>query len=91
MLYLLHAVRQMSRIDRMISTSEVRAVIEHGQVVENYPDDPGGHGCLMLGHGDGGQAIHVVCAPKDDFGAIVTAYLPDEREWSEDFITRIQP
>jgi uncharacterized protein DUF4258 len=66
----------------------VRAVIETGEVIEDYPDDPGGHSCLMLGLGQGGRPVHVVCAPKTDYLAIITAYLPDTAEWSSEFKTR---
>ena len=80
-LYLPHALRQMTRPDRMITTEEVRSVVEHGDLVEDYPDDPRGHSCLMIGFGDGGRPVHVVRAPKDEYLAIITAYLPDPREW----------
>ncbi len=54
-LFLPHAVRQMSRPDRMISTADVRKVIEEGEVIEDYPEDARGHSCLILGKGrDGG-------------------------------------
>jgi hypothetical protein len=75
----------------MISTGEVRAVIEQGEIIEDYPDDARGHSCLILGRGDGGRAIHVVCSPKEGFLAIITAYLPDEKEWSSDFTARRKP
>ena len=90
-LYLPHALRQMARPDRMIATEEVRAVIERGDLVEDYPDDSRGHSCLMLGFGEGGRPIHVVCAPKDEYLAIITAYLPDPHEWAEGFRRRRFP
>ena len=87
-LFLPHAVRQMSRPERMITLAEVRAVVKTGDVIEDYPDDPRGHSCLMLGWGESGQAIHVVCAPREDFLAIITAYVPSEDEWERDFKVR---
>lgn len=84
-LFLPHAVRQMGGPDRMIAPTEVRAVVEQGEVIEDYPDDPRGRSCLMLGYGDHGRPIHVVCAPRDDYLAIITAYLPDPAEWSAGF------
>ena len=87
-LFLPHALRQMSRPDRMIRCIEVRKVIETGEAIEDYPVDARGHSCLLLGHGHDGRAIHVVCAPKSDFLAVITAYLPDETQWSEDFRVR---
>jgi hypothetical protein len=47
-----------------------------------------GHSCLLLGSADGGRAIHVVCAPKPDYLAIITAYIPHPDQWSADFKNR---
>ncbi len=89
LLFLPHAIRQMSRPDRLITTSEIHSVVEHGGIIEDYPEDVRGHSCLMLGYGEGGRAIHVVCSPKDEYLAIITAYLPEEGEWSDDFRVRL--
>ena len=83
-----HAIRQMSRPDRMISAQEIRKSIEKGQVIEEYPEDPRGHSCLILGEGVRKRPIHVVCSPKDEYLAIITAYLPQEEEWCEGFTVR---
>ena len=88
-LYVPHAVRQMLRPDRMITAEEVRRTIADGVVVENYPDDPRGHSCLILGRGHSDRPIHIVCAPKHEYLAIITAYIPDSSEWSDDFKVRI--
>lgn len=88
LLFLPHAIRQMSRPQRMISSDEVRTVVKQGELIEDYPNDPRGHSCLMLGSGDSGRAVHVVCSPKDDYLAIITAYLPDPGQWSDDFRRR---
>jgi len=88
-LFLPHAIRQMSRLERMISPLEVEAVVVNGEPIEDYPHDPRGHSCLTLGLGDAGRAVHVVCSPKDDYLAIITAYLPDPAQWSEDFRRRL--
>lgn len=87
-LFLPHAARQMSKPDRMITTREVHNVLTVGVVIEEYPDDPRGSSYLMLGSGNGGRPIHVVCSPKPDFLAIITAYLPSPDEWSSDFRVR---
>lgn len=80
-IYLPHAARQMSRPDRMITTAEVRNVVERGELVEDCPEDRRGHSCLILGYGTGGTPIHVVCSPKGDYLAIVTTYIPNSEEW----------
>jgi len=83
LLFLPHAMRQMTRPDRMISTSEVRKVIFEGETIEDYPEDARGHSCLILGYGDADRALHVVCAPKDEYLAIISAYVPDEQQWDD--------
>lgn len=87
LLYLPHALRQMARPERMITSSEVRAVVELGELVEDYPDDARGHSCLLLGR-VGERGVHVVCAPKEDYLAIITAYIPSADEWEPDLRTR---
>lgn len=72
----------------MITFQEVRMVIENGEIVEDYPDDARGHSCLILGFGESDRAIHVVCAPKEDYLAIITAYLPDPDQWESGFKKR---
>ena len=89
-LFLPHALQQMLRPDRMIRREEVRNVLEHGEVIEDYPADARGHSCLLLGTGIDGRPLHVVCAPKSDYLAVITAYLPDEHEWSADFKARVR-
>jgi hypothetical protein len=89
-LFLPHAVRQMSKPERLISAVEVRSVIdEKGEVIEDYPDDVRGHSCLILGTGEEGRPIHVVCSSKDEFLAIITAYVPSADECDKDWKTRI--
>ncbi len=87
-LFLPHAVSQMNSPDRIISTQEVRAVVFQGMVVESYPEDVRGHSCLMLGWGEGDRPLHVVCAPKPDYLAVITTYLPNPEQWESDWRTR---
>jgi hypothetical protein len=86
-LFLPHAIRQMSRPDRMIRAWEVREVIATGLIIEDYPDDPRGHSCLLLASPDG-RPVHVVCSPKDEYLAIITAYLPNPSQWTDDYRSR---
>lgn len=89
LLFLPHGIRQMSRPDRMITTAEVEIVVTTGELVEDYPEDIRGHSCLLLGFGEGNRPIHVACSPKEDYLAIITAYLPDPTRWSPDFKRRL--
>ena len=90
-LYLPHAIRQMSRPDRMITAQEVRKVVMQGEIIEDYPDDARGHSCLLFGLGSGGRKLHVVCAPRHDYLAVVTAYVPGPHEWEQNFKVRRKP
>jgi hypothetical protein len=86
-----HAIRQMSRADRMISTGDVRVVLQRGEVIEEYPEDQRGHSCLILGEDLGGRPVHVLCSPKDEYLAIITAYRPAKDEWTDNFKVRKRP
>lgn len=88
LLFLPHAVHQMGRPDRMITPREVRTVVLTGELIEDYPDDKRGHSGLLYGHGQEQRSIHAVCSPKDEYLAIITAYLPSEHAWRADRRTR---
>ena len=85
-LFLPHAVRQMSKPDRLITAKDIRHVVENGEIIEDYPEDARGHSCLVFGTTD--RPIHVVCSPKQDYLAIITAYLPRRQDWENDYKTR---
>ncbi|MEQ1543535.1 DUF4258 domain-containing protein [Methyloglobulus sp.] len=82
-----HAVKQMSRPNRMITTDEVRETVLLGEIIESYPDDPRGESCLMC-HTTQDRTVHVVCAPKIEYLVVITAYLPSPEHWSIDFKQR---
>jgi hypothetical protein len=88
-LYLPPAVKQMARPERLISPAEVEHVAMKGELIEDYPDDARGHSCLLLSI-PRGRPIHVVCSPRSEYLAIITAYVPDPRQWSPDFRRRIE-
>ena len=87
-LFLPHAISQMNTPERMISTQEVRSVLFRGVVIEDYPEDARGHSCLMLGWGEEDRPLHVVCAPKTEYLAVITTYLPNPEQWEPDWRTR---
>ncbi len=89
-LFLPHAVRQISRPDRMrmISPEEIKNVIQTGELIENYPENARGHSCLILGYDESKRSIHVVCSPKDEYLSIITAYIPNLQEWDDNFRKR---
>jgi len=74
----------------MIGTRDVRRVIAEGEIIEDYPDDLRGHSSLMMGFDEEGSSVHILCAPRDDYLAIITAYRPSRLEWKKDLKTRRQ-
>lgn len=86
-LFLPHAVKQMTRPDRMISVLEVRNAVFYGEIIEEYLGDKRGESCLVF-HANDNRVIHVVCSPKKEYLSIITAYLPVADLWSSDLKTR---
>jgi len=78
----------MMRPDRLISPLEIKRVIDNGEIIEDYPDDTRGHSCLIFGKGHAERPVHVVCTPKDDYLAIITAYIPTTHNWEKGFRMR---
>ncbi len=82
-----HAIQQM--FYRQISKKEVETVIVYGFVIEENPDDTPFPSYLIFDFVEG-KPIHVVCSYDEstDTGYVVTAYIPDQNIWSDDFRTR---
>ncbi len=73
---------------RAAYTGAGERIIDHDEIIDDYPEDPHSHSCLTLSVGFQDRPVHVVCSPKDEHLAIITAYLPDPEEWTEGFKTR---
>jgi hypothetical protein len=63
-------------------------VLEYGEIIEYYSDDPRGESCLMYAVVRTGRPVHVVCSPKEDYLAIVSTYIPTLDIWESDYRTR---
>ena len=87
-IYTLHALDEMNAEDELITKDEVRFVIFDGEIIEDYPEDKRGHSCLMLGTPNNKRPVHIVCAPKDEYLAIITVYIPSLEKWESDYRTR---
>ncbi|WP_369406453.1 DUF4258 domain-containing protein [Candidatus Thiosymbion oneisti] len=70
-----------------MTDGEVRDAVLYGEIIEEYPEDRRGKSCLIY-HVKHNRAIHVVCAPKTEYLAIITAYLPAPDQWSANFKSR---
>lgn len=73
---------------RGIKIKDVLACVNSGEIIELYPKDYPYPSCLILGYTPDDIGIHVVCAVGENKLWMITAYLPDEKEWFNDFRTR---
>jgi hypothetical protein len=74
--------------ERRIGAQDIEAGVQNGVIIEDYPDDPRGASCLILGR-SGTRPLHVVCGRlEDEQVLIITAYEPDPAEWESDWRTR---
>ena len=75
---------------RNVAVRDVRNVVEHGETIEEYPDDQPYPSRLMLGWSSD-RPLHVVAAEDVDANRVyvITVYEPDPARWTEDFKERI--
>jgi len=80
----LHAIRRM--FERNISIEDIHAVLESGEIIQDYPDDKPYPIRLLLGWRDN-RPLHIVLAEdkQNDKIIIITAYEPDPNLWHPDF------
>ena len=76
----LHAIERIAR--RRISVSDIEeALLSNGaEIIENYPNDPRGPSCLVLGFLANAIPLHIQCTYPPSV-VIVTAYGPSPEEW----------
>ncbi|MBI2339811.1 MAG: DUF4258 domain-containing protein [Deltaproteobacteria bacterium] len=71
-----------------LEMAQVKEAILTGKIIEDYPNDPRGPSCLILGYGRGAP-IHVVCGEYDSGKTLlITVYKPDPLLWDENFEKR---
>lgn len=68
---------------RKISRAEIESAILAGQVIEDYPNDPRGPSCLMLGYTEQRRPIHIVLAypVMGQRMKVITVYEPSPDQW----------
>lgn len=87
LLFVHHAIQQM--ILRDISEVEVREVVEHGEVIDEYSAEQPFPARLLFGR-PGGRALHVVAMDNPETGKthIITVYEPDRDRWMNEYRMR---
>lgn len=82
-----HATRRM--MQRGVRVADIRWVLEHGEVIEDYPSDYLLPSRLLLAW-IRGKPLHVVAADHITLQVtfIITVYEPDPDQWEPDFKRR---
>jgi len=76
-----HAERERENEHLLVADIE-ESVLLSGELLENYPDDPRGHSCLVLGFNRAGHAIHTVWGLlPTDWVRLITVYIPKPPKW----------
>ena len=73
---------------RRIKAADIEQAVKSGNIIEDYPNDPRGASCLILGR-VGSRPLHILFARLEaEEILIVTAYEPDSEEWENNWQTR---
>lgn len=69
------------------------SVLRNGKTIEEYGDDYPFPSFLLCGVSDDGRVLHVVASYDETTKTIfiITAYLPDEKKWGDNFTRRHEP
>ena len=67
-----------------VSISDLEAAILGGEILEDYPDDPRGPSCLILGYSQN-RPIHIVCGhTPTGWVRMITVYIPKPPKWVDE-------
>lgn len=74
------------RYSEDITIHDLETAIYNGEVLEEYPDDPRGPSCLILGYSRN-QLIHIVCGyTLTKWIRVITVYTPKPPRWIDERI-----
>ena len=82
----LHAAEMM--MVRGISRLDVLNCLQHGEIIEDYPNSFPHPSCLVFGTTVANKIMHTVVGMKEDMLMGITAYFPDTTKFMEDLRTR---
>jgi len=73
-----------------ISLADIETAVLNGEILEDYPGDPRGASCLILGYTEG-RTIHVVCGYTSVHAIrVITVYLPKPPKWRDERTRRVK-
>lgn len=80
----LHADNE--RLAEEIGIIELEELLVSSKILEDYPDDPRGESCLVVGFTPDGKPVHVVCGKnKNGRLFIITVYVPTMPKWKDPY------
>ena len=74
--------------ERGILLGDVIYVVDHGEIIESYPEDHPFPSCLILGITIREKYLHAVVSLDEGLIYLITAYFPSPDEWEQDMRTR---
>ena len=78
------------RIAEGLTVSQIEFALSNCKIIEQYPDDPRGESCLVLGFTPEGTPVHIVCGKNpSEHLILITVYVPTMPKW-RDAYTRNQ-
>jgi hypothetical protein len=80
---------QQERLEEDLDLAQIEAaIVGHGELLEQYPNDPRGESCLVLGF-VGGRPVHAVLGWAKMAGGtekrlrLITVYTPTPPKWTD--------
>lgn len=78
--FTLHAGDRMTEREISVRNLEEAILSVEAEVIEDYPGDPRGASCLILGFTSDARPWHIQCTYPPNV-SVVTAYQPSPEEW----------
>jgi hypothetical protein len=75
-----HADRE--RRNENLEIVDLKNAMAQGEILEDYPTDPRGPSCLILGFSKDGRPIHIICGKlPTNIVRLITVYIPSLPKW----------
>ena len=85
--FTLHAIAKMEERGIVSTDVEEALLAAEAEIIEDYPEDPRGASCLVLGWTRGGRPLHAELSYPPDV-KVITVYEPDSDLWLNQRIRR---
>ena len=75
--------------ERKISQKDVKKALKNGVIIKVCEKSKPHQRCLVLGHIDSGDPLHIVVAIVPDGVLVLTTYIPEIKRWGTDYKTKV--